>query len=358
MDRLKQLGFTVKTLEEARSFPDFYPGRVISQYKDLYRVALEEGELLAEVTGKLRYQAEEAWRFPAVGDFVLLDRQSDDQGNGIIRGILKRKSLFQRKAAGTKEGRQVVAVNMDIVFICMSLNKDFNLRRLERYLALAWDSGAAPVILLTKADLCQNLEGRLSEIQSVAIGVRVLVTSSLLDEGIEEIRALIKPGVTAVFLGSSGVGKSTLINHMLGIEWIKVGDIREDDDKGRHTTTRRDLMLIPGGGAVIDTPGMREIGLESGDLSSTFQDIEDLALECRFRDCTHESEPGCQVRRSVEEGNLSEERLASYKKLQKENRYEGLNSRQIEKEKINIMFADFGGIKNARDFVKGGKKRR
>jgi ribosome biogenesis GTPase len=240
----------------------------------------------------------------------------------------------------------------------MSLNKDFNLRRLERYLALAWDSGAAPVILLTKADLCQDLEERLAEIQSVAFGIPVIVTSSLLDEGIEEIRELIKPGVTAVFLGSSGVGKSTLINHLLGKEWIKVGDIREDDDKGRHTTTRRDLMMIPEGGAVIDTPGMREIGLESGDLSSTFQDIEDLALECRFRDCTHESEPGCQVRRAIEEGTLSEERLASYKKLQKENRYGGLNSRQIEKEKITTMFAEFGGIKNARDFVKNSKKRR
>jgi ribosome biogenesis GTPase len=358
MDRFFQLGFTRKTLEEAGRFPDLYPGRVISQYKDLYRVALEEGELLAEVTGKLRYQAEEAWEFPAVGDFVLLDRQSDNQGNGIIHGILKRKSLFQRKAAGGGEGQQVVAVNMDIVFLCMSLNKDFNLRRLERYLALAWESGAAPVILLTKADLCQDLEERLAEIQSVAFGVQVIVTSSLLDEGIEEIRELIKPGVTAVFLGSSGVGKSTLINHLLGKEWIKVGDIREDDDKGRHTTTRRDLMLIPEGGAVIDTPGMREIGLESGDLSSAFQDIEDLALDCRFRDCTHESEPGCQVRRAIEEGTLSEERLASYKKLQKENRYDGLNSRQIEKEKISTMFAEFGGIKNARDFVKNSKKRR
>ncbi len=358
MDRLVRLGFSRKTLEEAGKFTDLYPGRVISQYKDLYRVALEEGELLAEVTGKLRYHAEEAWEFPAVGDFVLLDRQSDDQGNGIIHGILKRKSLFRRKAAGPVEGQQVIAVNMDIVFLCMSLNKDFYLRRLERYLALAWDSGAAPVILLTKADLCQDLEERLAEIQSVAFGVPLIVTSSLLDEGIEEIRELIKPGVTAVFLGSSGVGKSTLINHLLGKEWIKVGDIREDDDKGRHTTTRRDLMLIPDGGAVIDTPGMREIGLESVDLSSTFQDIEDLALACRFRDCTHESEPGCQVRRAIEEGTLSEERLASYKKLQKENRYDGLNSRQIEKEKITTMFAEFGGIKNARDFVKNSKKRR
>lgn len=354
-DRLKNLGFSERFLQEATLYEGLYLGRVISQYKDFYKVATEKAEVLAEVSGKLRYFSDELSDYPAVGDFVMLDREDEAHGKAIIHQILTRRSMFVRKAAGTSNDVQVVAANIDTVFICMSLNNDFNLRRLERYLAIAWDSGATPVVVLTKSDLCADLPARLEEINQVAAGVDIVVTSSMTEDGYTAIQKYIAPGLTVAFMGSSGVGKSTLINRLLGGDVIETREIR-NDDKGRHTTTRRELIVIPSGGAVIDTPGMRELGVEGVSLSKAFAEIDELAEQCRFKDCRHENEPGCAVRKAIEAGTISEERLQSYNKLKKEAKYDGLNSKQIEKEKITEMFAGFGGIKNARDFIKTKNK--
>ena len=349
--RSLNLGFTENLIQEAALCPDLYLGRVIAQYKDLYKVATQENEILAEISGKLRHSSDDLPDFPAVGDFVLLDRNDNLHGNAIISQVLKRKSLFVRRAAGTAQNAQVVAANIDTAFICMSLNSDFNLRRLERYLSITWDSGASPVIVLTKADLCDDLSFKLSEIDKVAAGVELVVTSSITEDGYKSILKYVEPGKTIAFMGSSGVGKSSLINRLLGEDVLTTREIRKDD-KGRHATTNRELLLIPFGGAVIDTPGMRELGVENVNLSKTFSDIEEFAEQCRFKDCRHENEPGCAVLLAIEQGRLDKERLISYKKLKKEAKYEGLNSRQIEKEKIGTMFSDFDGIKNARAYAK------
>lgn len=356
-NRAIDLGFSQQYFKEAAGFKGMFPGRVIAQYKDLYKVATPNTDLMAEISGKLRYSSDLLSDYPAVGDFVMLDRESDQAGNAIIHHILPRKSVFVRRAAGTSHDVQVVAANIDAVFICMSLNNDFNLRRLERYLSIAWDSGAMPVIVLTKSDLCSDLPVKLAEVADIAIGVDLLVTSSMTDDGYQSILTYIKSGQTVAFMGSSGVGKSTLINRLLGEDAIETREIRKDD-KGKHTTTIRELFVIPTGGAVIDTPGMRELGVESVNLSKTFADIDELASECRFNDCRHESEPGCAVRKAIEKGLIDEDRLLSFNKLKKEAKYEGLTSRQIENEKINEMFAEFDGIKNARDFIKSKNKKR
>nr|WP_269431495.1 ribosome small subunit-dependent GTPase A [Domibacillus indicus] len=273
--------------------------------------------------------------------------------------MLARKSVFSRKAAGSREDIQIVAANIDTVFICMSLNNDFNLRRLERYLSISWDSGALPVIVLTKSDVCKEIETRLKEISSIAIGVDVLVTTSTSDEGYHSLKGYLSNGKTAAFIGSSGVGKSTLINCLIGQTILDTSGIR-NDDKGRHTTTRRELIVLPDSGVVIDTPGMREIGVFRADLTKSFADIDELASSCRFNDCTHNSEPDCAVQKAIQEGTLSAERLESYWKLKRETKYDALNSKMIEKEKINHMFSSMGGMKNARKFIKeqNRKKRR
>jgi len=258
-NRLINLGFTERMIKEASLYPDLFLGRVVAQYKNLYKVANDESEVFAEISGKLRYSSVELSDYPAVGDFVMIDRKDSSHGNAIIHQILKRKSSFIRKAAGKTQDIQIVAANIDTVFICMSLNNDFNLRRLERYLSIAWDSRATPVVVLTKSDLCDEISARLSEIENIAIGVDIVVTSSMRADGFSGIFEYIKHGQTVAFIGSSGVGKSSLINSILGETLIETQEIRKDD-KGRHSTTRRELFIVPTGGAVIDTPGMREIG--------------------------------------------------------------------------------------------------
>lgn len=353
--KLINLGFSERFIQESKLYEEFFLGRIITQHKDLYRVATETAEVFAEISGKMRYSSNDLSDFPTVGDFVMIDRNDEKHGNAIIHHILTRKSVFIRKAAGTANEVQIVAANIDTIFICMSLNNDFNLRRLERYLAIAWDSGSIPVIVLTKSDLCEDIQTKLTEINDIALGVDVVITSSMTDDGYKSVLSYISQGQTVAFMGSSGVGKSTLINRILGENIIETRSIRKDD-RGRHATTRRELFAVSTGGAVIDTPGMREIGVESINLSKTFIDIDELAHKCKFNDCQHEKEIGCAVRKAIEEKLITEERLISYRKLKKEAKYDGLNSKQIEKEKITEMFADFGGIKNAKNYAKSKKK--
>lgn len=253
--------------------------------------------------------AEHPSDFPAVGDFVMAGKTGEET-QAVIHQVLPRKSVFMRKAAGSDRKEQLVATNIDIVFLCMALNQDFNVRRLERYLSIAWDSGAKPVVVLTKSDICKDIEEKLLAVQEAAPGVRIIKTTALETAGIEEILPYLSAGTTAAFLGSSGVGKSTLVNRLLGEERLATGGIR-NDDKGRHTTTHRELLFLPDGGMVIDTPGMRELGMwdaKSG-IDRTFSDIEELALQCRFRDCTHTVEPGCAVQKALKNGTLSKERM-------------------------------------------------
>jgi ribosome biogenesis GTPase len=354
---LAHYGLTPRFAQEAALYGGLHIARVSQQHRDLYKVIGEAGEYSAAVSGKLAYDAAGGEDFPAVGDWVMTDRPDDRSGSAVIHHILTRKSLFARKAAGTAAATQIIAANIDTIFICMALGTDFNLRRLERYLTVAWGSMATPVVVLTKADLCADLAARLAEVAAVAVGTAVVVCSGKEDGGHRDILPYIAAGKTIAFIGSSGVGKSTLINRLLGRELLATNAIREDDGRGRHTTTHRQLLLLPGGGVVIDTPGMRELQLDSGDLAGAFDDIEALAANCKYNDCSHSGEPGCAVRRAVEDGQLSAERLLSFAKLRKELGYEGLNFRQLEQEKIKRMFGSRGEMKQLIRHAKNKNRR-
>ena len=291
--------------------------RVILEHKHSYRVITEHGEWLATVSGAFAFSAFSRTDYPAVGDFVLVEKMPGEE-RAVVHHLFERQSKFVRKMAGREVDEQIVAANVDIVMLVMSLNADFNMRRLERYVIAAWDSGATPVVVLTKADLCDDIERYVREVETVAFGVDIFVVSSVNGKGLEPLKQLLGTGKTAALLGSSGAGKSTLTNALLETTHMTVSDIREDDAKGRHTTTHRELVVLPSGACLIDTPGMRELQLwdQSVSLSAGFRDIEELAEGCRFRDCTHKGEPGCAV-----EGAVDEVRLASYFKLQRELAY-------------------------------------
>ena len=355
MNELIRYGATEHFFSEASLYPGLFLARVISQYKNFYKLMTEGGECLAEVSGRFRYETVRLSDYPAVGDFVMTDHTQSDKGNAVIHKILTRKSIFERAIQGGDQ-TQVIAANIDTIFICMSLNNDYNLSRLERYLSSAWNSGATPVVVLTKSDLFENSGDVINEISDVAPGTDVLATSSLNQVSLDKLLPYLQPGTTSSFVGSSGVGKSTLINRLMGKEVLTTSGVRKDD-KGRHTTTRKELLLLPGGGVVIDTPGMREFGVESVDLSKSFSDIDNLSQKCRFSDCTHSSEPGCAVKQALEDGILSPRRLESYQKLKREARYDGLSFKQIEVQKLNTMFEGIGGMKNARRYVRKNNKK-
>ncbi len=325
-------------------------GRVVVQRRGLYGLITDLGELSAEISGRFAHEAGEG-AYPAVGDWVAAAARPAE-GAATIHAVLPRSTSFVRRAAGPKLGEQVVAANVDVAFLTASLNAELNARRLERYLATAWQSGAKPVIILTKADLCPNPEEVLVEIDAVAFGTPVHAVSSITGDGLDAVRAYLGPGITAALVGSSGVGKSTLLNALAGKEVMATGDIRENDAQGRHTTTHRELFLLPGGGLVLDTPGMRELALWDSDegLQVTFEDIEALAEKCHFRDCHHGNEPGCAVRGALHDGSLDEARWKSYQKLQREmahlERKEDRVARQTERKRwIAISKAQRAGKK-------------
>jgi ribosome biogenesis GTPase / thiamine phosphate phosphatase len=292
------------------------PGRVVSEERGLVNVATSAGEQPATLAGRLRHAAEmdPAVDLPAVGDWVAI-------AGGVVHAVLPRRSAVIRRAPGDHaRPTQVLAANVDVAFVVTSLNRDFNLRRLERYLATAWESGAQPVVLLSKTDLVADVAGMRLAAEATAPGVEVIPVSAVTGDGLDEVRRHLGPGRTVVFLGSSGVGKSSLVNALAGLALLEVAAIREDDARGRHTTTRRQLVRL-GDGLVIDTPGLRELALNDADgLAETFGDLEAVARECRFSDCRHAGEPGCAVRVALGDGRLSAARFTSFQKLEREAR--------------------------------------
>jgi ribosome biogenesis GTPase len=286
------------------------PARVAVQHRGAYDLLGEQGDLRASAANRL--VREEG--LPAVGDWVGIDLTTN-----LIEALLPRRTSIGRKEVWTAIREQILAANVDVAFLTQALPLDFNARRLERYLAMAWESGAQPVVLLTKTDLVDDVTPYLDEVEAVTFGsVPVLAVSARTNIGVDELRAWLEPNKTAVLLGSSGVGKSTIVNTLIGEELLATQEVREDDQMGRHTTTRRELILVPTGGVVLDTPGIRELQLWDADLEQTFGDIEEIARRCRFSDCNHDREPGCAVREALQDGTLSAERWDSYLKLQRE----------------------------------------
>src|SRR5207249_586036 len=296
-------------------FDNVIPARVAAQHRGEYAVWSEEGELRARAAGKLFYEHEVGGPIPAVGDWVGVARP--DGGRAVIAAILRRRSAFVRKTAGNGSTDQVLAANVETAFLLAGLDDDFSLRRLERYITTAWESGAQPIVVLTKADLCDTVDDAVLAVESVAIGVPVHPVSNLSGAGLDTLEPYLQPGRTAVLLGSSGVGKSSLLNRLAGAEVMRTRTVTADGT-GRHTTTHRELVRLPDGGLVIDTPGLRELQFWEGDLSAAFEDIEALAADYRFRNCAHAREPGCAVLRAIDDGTLELDRLRSWRKLQRE----------------------------------------
>lgn len=294
------------------------PGRIVVQHRDGYLIATDDGELRGKAAGRLLNEAEEAGH-PAVGDWVALAPNLEER-TATVHALLPRRTAFVRRAADSARRPQVIAANIDVALIVTSLNADFNLRRIERYLAAAWQSGARAVVVLTKADLSPDPQVQVAEIAAIAPDCPVLVVAAKAGAGLEALRGQVKPGETCVLIGSSGAGKSTLVNALLGEDRMATHAIREGDDQGRHTTSHRELVLLPDGGLILDTPGIREVGLIDADegLSATFDDVEQLIQGCRFSNCAHAGEPGCAVQAALDSGALDPARWGHFQKLEAE----------------------------------------
>jgi len=307
------------------------PARIAEEHRNSYSVLTGSGSFSARVSGRFRHETPDYGDYPSVGDWVAITVRPQEE-KATIHHLLPRKSKFSRTAvlAGKTE-EQVLVANVDTVFLVSGLDGDFNLRRIERYVTIAWDSGSRPVVVLNKSDLCEDVGTLVEQVEATVPGVAVCAISAVENEGIDCLTPFLAPGSTVAFLGSSGVGKSTIINCLLGENRLKTSAVRESDSKGVHTTTRRELLLLPTGAIVIDTPGMREIQIwsdESG-MDRLFGDIDELALQCRFSDCSHLTEPGCAIQQAIADGDLDAKRLQNYQKLQKELRY--LTIRQDQK---------------------------
>jgi ribosome biogenesis GTPase len=333
---LHDLGFDDGFAAALEPHDNCIPGRVSAQHRGEYDVLTEAGELRARVSGRLRHEAGSGADLPAVGDWVALRDQA-------IQAVLPRRSAFLRKVNLGAAEAQVLAANLDAIFVVTGLDADFSPRRLERYLTLAWESGATPVVVLTKADLCDDPYGRLLEAEQVALGVPVHLVSNLTGEGVDELAPYLGPAQTVALLGSSGVGKSSLANRLLGEE-TQATKALAGDGTGRHTTTARQLFRLPAGALLVDTPGLREVQLwDAGDgIQEAFGDVDELAADCRFNDCAHQREPGCAVQQAIDEGRLPRERLQSYRLLQRELRRLALKQDarlRAEERKKRVAFA-------------------
>ena len=315
---LRSIGWTDERQSELeRTWPSSAPARVAAQHSQSYELLTEPGQVVGRLPGRLRHQAHGADGIPAVGDWVAI-RMADHE-TALIEGVLERKSALSRKVAGLVTAEQVIASNIDVLFIVSALDQDLNLRRIERYLSIAWQSGALPAIVLTKSDWSEDPAAARAEVAAIAPGLDLFVTSTTDEESIDKLGDFIRPGTTVAFVGSSGVGKSTLINLLAKEEVMPTAELRKIG-KGRHTTTHRQLLPLLGRAAVIDTPGMRELQLWdiSEGIASTFEDIEELAQGCRFTDCSHLHEPGCAVKEAIALGSLDEDRLSSWHKQLRE----------------------------------------
>jgi ribosome biogenesis GTPase len=313
--KLEDLGWS-ESFSLAEMQEGHVPARVLAAQRERYRLLAVDGAFDAVLSGKLRHEALEGG-LPVVGDWVAASLRAD---GATIHACLPRRSSLIRKRAGRASAPQVLAANLDVVFVVTSLNADLNPRRIERTLAMIWEGGAQPVVLLSKLDLCREVEASVRAVEAVALGVPVHALSALSGAGLDVLERYLKPGRTLALIGSSGVGKSTLANALLGAERIATAEVRAHDDKGKHTTTARELFVLESGALLIDTPGMRELGLwdAEGGLDAAFDDIEALAAQCRFGDCRHAREPGCAIREAIAHGELEAARLGSYEKLQRE----------------------------------------
>jgi len=335
-------------------FTEFYdkgliPGRIAREERRFYSIMTNSVELNATLRGAIRHKAGEKRELPVVGDWVAVELQ--EESNAVIHSILERKTLISRKAAtgrkrtsGGPAEEQLIAANIDTIFIVTGLDRDFNPHRIERYLTLVYDSGANPVIILNKADLCEDLETCITETEEIAFGVPIHTMCALESKDVDELRSYLAVGKTCALLGSSGSGKSTIINSLLGYDRQKVQEVSEAVGKGQHTTSYRELIVLPSGGIVMDNPGMRELQLwlDDDDLSGSFKDIEELAQRCRFSDCLHESEPNCAVKAAIENGDLDEGRLENYHKMKREIKYveerKTKSARTVEREKWKEIY--------------------